>query len=74
MKLRNVRAKLLSRAGWSQKRIGEEVGLTQKAVGNLLSSFTDDPRNYYDLIDEAAAPYDDDVLAVAEAWKKYPKR
>jgi hypothetical protein len=39
-------------------------------VKQIISS-TDDPRNLYpNLIDEAAAPYGDDVLAVAEAWKE----
>ncbi len=68
--LRNVRAKLLSRAGWSQKRIVEELDWEKSQVSRELQN-TDDPRNENpNLIDEAAAPYDDDVLAEAEAWKE----
>ena len=58
--------KLLSRAGWTQKRIGEELLGDEKkrpAVQRILDTFTDDVRKYHpDLIDEAAAPYGDDVL------------
>jgi excisionase family DNA binding protein len=62
---------LLNRAGWTQKRIGEEVGLKQNSVSEIIGN-TDDPRNRYPdgLIDEAAAKYDDDVfLSVASAQR-----
>ena len=57
--------KLLSRAGWTQKRIGKELGLPKQTLSDILSGFKGDPRNRTlnsDLIDEAAAPYGDDVL------------
>lgn len=67
-----VRAALLSRAGrpWTQKRIGEELGLKQNSVSEIIGKADSQQNRYPDpaLIDEqtegeAAAPYDDEILS-----------